>query len=201
VTWNQFEKEFKAAVNESRTPTLTDGKAEKPDWKIGHQWHYAWKAPGRSGVLARELVREEIFEGQPSYILKAGDSENFHIKDNLGLLATATKGKIATRRSAAHEFFAWPLETGKEWKTAFVRENHTQKSSDKLAYVKVIAGVEDLRVPAGNFDAFKIETYGSDSGRLVTEHWYAPTVKWFVKIRQYLQVGVREEELTKFNLD
>ncbi len=201
VSWNQFEKEFKAAVSESRTPTRTDGKAEKPDWKIGHQWHYAWKAPGRSGVLARDLVREEIFEGQPAYILKAGDSENFHIKDNLGLLATATKGQIATRRSAAHEFFSWPLETGKEWKTAFVRENPAQKSSDKLAYVKVIASAEEIRVPAGNFEAFKIETYGSDSGRLVTEQWYAPKVKWFVKIREYLQVGLREEELTKFNLD
>ena len=201
VSWNQFEKEFKAALSESRTPNRIDGKAEKPDWKIGHQWHYAWKAPGRSGMLARELVREEIFEGQPTYVLKAGDSESFHAKESLGLLATATKGTISTRQSAAHELFSWPLESGREWKTAFARENPAQKSSAKLAYVKVIASVEEIGVPARNFEAFKIESYGSDNGRLLTEQWYAPAVKWFVKIREYFQDGVREEELIKFNLD
>ena len=152
-------------------------------------------------MLSRDLTREEIFEGQPTYVLKAGDNESFHAKESLGLLATAAKGKFITRRSVAHEFFSWPLTPGKEWKIAFVRENPAQKSSAKLTYVKLIANEEEIKVPAGNFATFKIESYGSDNGRLVTEQWYAPQVRWFVKIRDYLQEGVREEELTKFNLD
>jgi len=56
-------------------------------------------------------------------------------------------------------------------------------------------------VPAGTFESFKIETYGAESGTLFTEQWYVPNVKWFVKTRNYLPEGVREEQLTSFKAD
>jgi hypothetical protein len=62
-----------------------------------------------------------------------------------------------------------------------------------------VAGFEECRVPAGNFACTKIETYALNGGALTAEHWYAPGVKWFVKTREYLQDGVREEELISFD--
>jgi hypothetical protein len=65
----------------------------------------------------------------------------------------------------------------------------------------VIPAVEEVDVPAGTFESFKIETYGPESGTLFTEQWYVPNVKWFVKTRNYLPEGVREEQLTSFKAD
>ena len=64
----------------------------------------------------------------------------------------------------------------------------------------VISGTEDIKVPAGVFRAAKIHEYDSEWGQLMGEYWYAPTMKWFVKLRVY---GVRnglvsEQQLESF---
>ena len=65
----------------------------------------------------------------------------------------------------------------------------------------MIAKFETLQVPAGTYEAFKIEVHSSHSGNLLNEYWYSPQVKWFVKTRTYQQDGVREEELLSFKID
>ena len=64
-----------------------------------------------------------------------------------------------------------------------------------------MASLEKVVVPAGTFEAFKIERYRSDSGELSGEYWYSPKVKWFVKQKRYLRDGVRERELISFKVD
>jgi hypothetical protein len=201
ISWNDFEKEFKAGLLEAQLRARSLDGAEKPEWKVGYQWLYEWKSPGRRGTLNREIDREEMVDGLLTYVLRAGNSADFLSRETLGLIATASQEKLLTKRSGPHEFFSWPLTVGKEWRTSFVVENIAQKTSQKLAYVKVIAGVEEVKVPAGMFEALKIETYGTESGILVTEQWYAPKARWFVKTRSYLQDGVREEELASFKFD
>ena len=80
-------------------------------------------------------------------------------------------------------------------------ENVQLKSSQKIAAEAVIAAVEPVKVTAGAFDAFRIETYASQTGELVSEQWYSPQTKWFVKSRSYRQEGVIEFELTSYKLD
>ena len=162
---------------------------------------YEWKAPGRKGTLTKEIARDELFDALPIYVLETGNSAEFFSRETLGLVATASKDKILTKRSGPHEFFSWPLTISKEWRTSFVLENVAQKSSQKLAYLKVISAVEEVKVPAGIFEAFKIETYGAETGTLLMEQWYAPKARWFVKTRNYLQPGVREEELASLKIE
>ena len=58
------------------TSTTSPGEtAEKPAWKVGYEWRYAWKQPGASGTLTREIVREDTFEGVPIYVMKIGNDE------------------------------------------------------------------------------------------------------------------------------
>ena len=75
------------------------------------------------------------------------------------------------------------------------------KSSQTADNQMVVSNVEEVKVPAGTFEAFKIEVYGSSSGNLLEERWYSPKVKWFVKERLYLSNGVREEELVSFKVE
>ena len=60
---------------------------------------------------------------------------------------------------------------------------------------------EEIRVPAGTFEAFRVETYETQSGELISEQWYAPEVRWFVKSKIYREEGVVEQELMSFKLD
>lgn len=64
-----------------------------------------------------------------------------------------------------------------------------------------MANVEEIKVPAGTFESYTINVYDNYTGKLSSEHWYSPKVKWFVKNKTYLASGVREEELLSFKSD
>lgn len=201
LSWSDFETEFKRSLVEAKPVARRDLKAQKPEWKIGDQWEYAQKLPGRRETFKREIIREDVIDGTPAYVVRVGKSENFYAKDLLAVQTTLQKGKVATRRNPPYQLFSWPLEVGKEWRNVFILENIEQKSSQTLDYQVVLADFEDVKVPARNFPSFKIEVYNSQNGRLESEHWYSAEAKWFIKERFYLSSGVREEELIKFKVD
>jgi clan AA aspartic protease (TIGR02281 family) len=176
-------------------------RAEKPEWKVGHEWRYAWRQPGTSGTFTREIVREDAFEGVPSYVVMAGKNEYFHTRDTLGELAVRSGGKVTFRSDLPYQYFSWPLEIGKEWRSTFSRENPEEKSSQTLDYRMWVAGIEEIKVPAGTFETYRIQVFQFHTGNLLVEYWYSPAVKWFVKLRRYLIAGVREEELLSFKVD
>ena len=176
-------------------------KAEKPEWKVGYEWKYTWKRPGTSGSFTREIIREDTFEGVPSYVVRTGKNENFYTKDVLGALAQMSAGTLTIKRDSPRQLFTWPLELGKEWRNSYFRENIQEKRTQTFDFRVVVANVETVRVPAGTFDAFKIQSYEFHNGKLLQEHWYSPTVKWFVKERIYEEGGVLERDLISFKVD
>lgn len=176
-------------------------KAERPDWRVGYAWRYSWADPSGAGTIAKEIIREDSFEGVPSFVVRRGASEDFYSKDVLGLLGTMSGGRITVKRSAPFQALAWPMEVGKEWINAYVVERAGEKSSDAQENRVVVSKIERVNVGAGTFEAFKTEIYNARTGTLLNEYWYAPAVKWFVKSRIYNREGVREEELTSFKLD
>ena len=110
-------------------------------------------------------------------------------------------GKVTLRRDAPYQPLSWPLEVGKEWKNSFTLEKLEEKSSQRYDNRIVVSKVEAVQVPAGTYEAFKIEVYGVYTGNLLSEYWYSPQVKWFVRTRAYEQNGVREEELLSYKID
>ena len=176
-------------------------KADRPVWKIGYQWQYAWKEASSSGTITKEIIREEVFGGFPAFVLRRADSEDFYAKDVLGLLGTRIGDRVTTRRNAPYQTLLWPLEVGKDWNNSYVIERLEQKSSESLDNRIVVTKLETVDVPAGSFEAFKIEVYSNRAGNLLAEYWYAPKVKWFAKTRGYGRDGVREEELQSFKVD
>jgi hypothetical protein len=176
-------------------------KADRPEWKVGYEWQYSWKDQSANGTLAKEIIREESFAGVPSFVLKRGQSEDFYTKDVLGLLGTMSGGRITVKRSAPFQALSWPLEVGKEWSNSYFVERLGEKSSESFELRAVVAKLEQVKVAAGTFDAFKIEIYNARTGTLLNDYWYAAEIKWFVKSRVYNREGVREEELQSFKVD
>lgn len=191
----------KLAQGETKPIAQTGVKAEKPEWKVGYEWRYAWKGPKGSGTLTREIVREDAFEGVPSYVMRAAKSEYYITKNGLGELAGMSGGRLTLKRDSPYQFFSWPLEIGKEWKNSFLSENIQEKSSQTFDLRMVIVKIEEIKVPAGTFETFKIEAYDSYGGNLTSEYWYSPKAKWFVRFKRYLREGVREEELISLKVD
>jgi len=186
----------------STKPVTRPGlKAEKPEWRVGYEWRYAWKRPGRSGTYTSEIIREDLLEGIPAYVIKREKNEDYYAKDVLGMFARMSGGKLVFKRNNPRQNFLWPLEVGKEWRNAYLRENIQEKSSETFDYRMVVAQIEEVTVPAGTFEAFKVEVYIHRSGNLFAEYWYSPQVKWLVMEREHLRDGLREVELISFKAD
>ena len=206
-TWKQGPTRTQATKKIEQQPPATKPvsdptlKTEKPEWKIGYWWEYAWKRPDKSGTYTEEVNREDTFEGIPCYVIKRGRREYYYTKDVLGYIARIRKGKLDSKRTPPLQVLSWPLEVGKKWGNPYLLERPKKKTSKTVDRWLVVAKVEEVRVPAGTFKAFKIERYTSHSGKLRTEYWYSPKVKWFVKIRRYRRDGIRETELLNYKAD
>ena len=79
--------------------------------------------------------------------------------------------------------FSWPLQVGKKWRAEPRWVDHVVQpdwSGQYWTEFEVVA-YEEVRVPAGNFMAFKVEATASSSGDSYEVIWYAPDVGAFVK--------------------
>jgi hypothetical protein len=198
VSLRDFETEFRQSLAGAKPGSQADIKADKPVWQIGDQWGYVVKSAGVKNPFTREIIKEDVSEGVSLYVMRAGRNEHSYTKDSLALSLTMSGGKIVSKRTPPYQFLFWPLEPGKEWKNSYVLENPERSSSQRYDLRVIVAGIENVAVQAGSFDAFRIEIYNVQSGSLVEELWYSPQTKWFVKARLYQNDGVSEEELTGF---
>lgn len=206
ISPEDFQRAVTSDLETAYNATAIFGKryqAEKPEWKVGYQWRYALNAPGVKGaaLVPNEVVRDEIFGGVPAYVLSAGNKEYPHEKATLAVLATLSNGKVVIKNEPASLTLAWPLEVGKRWKNEYVIQDVEAKQSAKINTEVIVGDFEIVRVPAGSFPAFRIETYTSPGGELISDQWYAPAVKWFVKSKFYREDGVVEQSLAAFKLD
>ena len=90
-----------------------------------------------------------------------------------------------TRLDPLDPSFSWPLWVGKRWSGDFVQRDGPKAQLPLVTYYEVQAK-EQVRTPAGTFDAFRIERRASltaegdyiDRTNLM---WYAPEVGYFVR--------------------
>ena len=183
-----------SVVNSDTAPSV---KAQKPEWKVGYWWEYSLEQPGSSGTRTYVMVREETFEGVPCYVMERGRRERFYTINTLGEVARTRDGDLESKRTPPYQLLSWPLEVGKKWENTYLRERLQEGSSRKFKYRFVVAKIEEVKVPAGTFEAFKIEKYNQHRN-LREESWYSPKVKWWVRRRIYQRDGALEYALLGF---
>src|SRR5581483_10776426 len=124
----------------------------KPEWKIGDQWRFKMKIPGRIDAVEREILSESNFDGRPSFVVRVGNDKNIYAKNDLGLLATFNNDKLVSRRNKPTQVFSWPLESGKEWRNAYTFENVEKHIAARVDRIMTIAKLEQITVLAGAFN-------------------------------------------------
>jgi len=171
-------------------------------WTRGDKWTFLQNDSGNVATVDNEIVGEEIFRGRPVFVVKSMDVENLYDKEDLTLLAVRKiGGPLIMEVSKTSGFISWPLQPQREWRIILAGNNLTNNSTFKYDQVMVVAGLEKIRVAAGEFDTVRLEAFGALSGKLRAEYWYSPKVRWFVKKRLYSdEVGATEETLLRVRL-
>jgi len=189
-------KEYVGSINPGQPASVI---IPRPDWKVGNQWTYVETRPGFTTKITEEVVTETMVWGVPCFLVRIGDETHFYTKPTLSLIAIAKDGNLTSRNSKPDRIFFWPLETGMEWQNSFIRRDFEKGFARRINYMMVAANSEQVTVPAGTFQAVKIQAYGYETGRLVAEYWYCHTVKWLVKSRTFRRnEGYIERELVRF---
>jgi hypothetical protein len=172
----------------------------RPEWKIGDKWTYLKTNFGSVTTVIKEVIGEDTYQGKPVFVLKTTEEETLYGKEGLGFAASRKNGKIILDVDQSQPFFSWPLEPGKESRASFTERNLVENTSAGHSRLRVVTGIEQIHVPAGDFSAIKIESYERSDGHLLAEYWYSPTIKWFVKTRNYSEIGFTEEALLQVEL-
>jgi hypothetical protein len=194
-----FEVDFEKSLPATPSSNATSFSFAKPDWKVGDEWTYAEKRFGKRATVVKRVIRKDSFDGVPAFVVKVNDEEHFFSEKTLALVAIQKNGTPILVQSKSR-FIDWPLKRLKEWRIAYTRENFEAKIMSAVDYLMFVSGIESIQVPAGTFDAIKIEGYGYETGRLAVEYWYSPEVKWLVKSRSHRLQGLVEEELMEFKI-
>jgi hypothetical protein len=179
-----------------------------PSYKVGDTWTYLWgrtdSKPGDLLVLTVVAVTET--QTTMSSTWNGGPPKEVDY-DNQGNL---TRDGNGTTYEPSNGDLSFPMTVGKSWDFHNVR-HFTGGTLDVSGHDKIVA-FEQVQVPAGSFDAYKIESRGVNAKQLerlysapfTYTYWYAPSVKRIIKseFTLYLnhQAQTQTKELRAFSL-
>jgi hypothetical protein len=157
-------------------------KGDMPAFKVGDTWRWV-RSDKRTGVQEAETVRT----------LTAVAADRIEGTENSGNIVLDGEGSAMespewTRTGASPRFFAFPLAVGKKWSFDYVQKGKTTPYTTRWQYDAEVMAVEKVKVPAGEFDAFKVvykgywnNQTGSGGGSATVTNWYAPAARATVR--------------------
>lgn len=163
-----------------------------PDVRVGDHWIYRVR-DGFTGIPRGEQ-RHEVVEVSGDFVRVAGEVERgdgIQIYDRgwNWLRRPATNLQTFEYRPA-YRAFAFPLEAGKRWRERLIATDPADGRQFPVWIDGVVRSWERVAVPAGEFDALKVERQVyfeyweySVRGRSVIREveWYAPAARQSVK--------------------
>jgi len=185
--------------------TASTAKAERPDVKVGDKWVSACTQYSKKFDVVTVVTSVD-----QSGIKGTQNGKPLAMTPDLN---TTVSPRWTDTDARALSF---PLEVGKQWKAGNEWVDHQSDSpggidegSEQLSVT--VVGYEKVRVPAGEFDAFKLKwksNWTAKSGAVgttETTYWYAPATRGVVKLdRRISWAGGGEPELkcelTEFQL-
>ena len=182
------------------SPALAQ-KADRPEVKVGDEWQFMnyTVVP-----IQKPNLVWVITSVTPTGIAGTSNGKPLTLTPDLNIIESPTR-KFSDRRN-----LSFPLEIGKSWTYSTHIEFKDLGGAQRQDAGVTVAAYEKVTVPAGQFDAFRIEAKGkfgqqSAAGagaREFTETtWYAPSARAVVKqVWRDPVVGERVLELASFKL-
>ena len=182
---------FSFLVSQSYCAATNNGIQSVDDYKLGERWVWKFKGVSDQGeVRADGIDIREVVERDGQIGITIGK----HFQP----LSEIIKPEVSDTPR-----YKWPLEVGKEW---LFEESWTSQDGTKgktSAEAKVISYKKET-VEAGTFMAYKVVYQGKVtnsrgySASVNEVHWYAPSVKQFIKLIQTQADYSYTEELIEY---
>jgi hypothetical protein len=136
------------------------------------------------------VEKQGPFRGKPANWLRIfSNSEDYHdgyviLDDELNWMGVYKKGQELQVASPNIKRFSWPLFVGKRWTSRYEYQDNMggRKHWDTVIVSVEVEDYEEIRVPAGTFEVFRMKLSGV-GGTYV--YYYAPAVGMFVKTELY----------------
>ena len=161
--------------------------APRPALKVGEVSTYAVNSRHDSRNYDEKItITEAGPDGYKAKVELANDptrTRDLVMDADLGTVMSSN----GSRFTPAARTLKFPLEVGASWES---RSDVVLADGGKsrLTFDSKVAGVENVRTPAGEFEAFRIETRGGIQGlswngyfRVVQTQWYAPSLQRVVR--------------------
>jgi hypothetical protein len=177
-------------------------KADLPDVKAGDQWNFAVYYTVPSSTPNRAWVINSV---TPLGIEGTENGEPLMLTRELNVLESPRD------KQSNPKALSFPLEVGKRWRYASDWVFKPKGSKGSATVDVTVVGHEKVKVPAGEFDAFKLLAKGSlggtspinsqYAGETTETYWYAPMARAIVKsVRHNPYLGVTTVELVELRL-
>jgi hypothetical protein len=172
----------------------TGKQATRPEWQAGQFWEYSLSSGGTRRLTVQKIGN---YNGTAGYHVVNADGKESFYDQSLGLMVVFGSGIVDTEYDPALRPFDFPLFLGKSWNAT--GDMHRAGGHINLSNHHEVKGYGRVKVPAGEYDAFYILNR-SDYGARISELWYSPEVKNYVKGVLYTNNGKIVEELSRFKL-
>lgn len=155
--------------------------ADAPQARVGDSWRWV-RSDRRTGLK----------EWEGSRTVTAVSADRIEAAENDGpAVLTGQLHVVETanwKREPAARFIDYPLAVGKKWKFQYLQSSKTSRAVSRWEYEAEVVGLEKVKVPAGEFDAFKVVAKGyftnqhnTNSGYAQVTTWYAPAARTSVR--------------------
>lgn len=188
---------------------LLQEKYDAPIWNVGDSWRYRY-ANMREGQITVERVEGDY------YIVKDHNKVEKYYFDKRNLNYSYSINSQGKKFKDEDIFFYgmycnFPVYVGKKW-AKMVSGQYTDRSPTNYLHEFKVVSFENITVPAGTFNAYKIEFTRStpvrSSSFIKRHYWYSPEAKNIIK-HQYIPTmeartwttGVSDFELISLKLD
>jgi hypothetical protein len=189
------------------TPQTTRGSrdefiAQAPTLVAGSEFVFQRKSleTGRISTYTWIIKEKRKYRYKDAYWVDAsgGKGDIYWVFDlNFNLMAIFKKGKQIEEISPNITRFKWPLKVGKRWSFSYDFWE-LDKSGQGVINSVIVKSYEEVAVPAGTFQVFKIFRQGET---LDETYYYAPSVGMTVKV-ELLRTGGKGylDELKEYSI-
>ena len=166
-------------VTPAATGAASMAKAERPEIKVGDKW-----------VSACTYGQKKF--NSVTVVTSVDQSRIKATRDGKALALTLDLNEVESSEFSNSDgrALSFPLEVGKQWKATNQWVNHEAPYHGSEQLKVRVVGYAKVKVPAGEFDAFKLRWDSSwmdnTGGTGTTEgtYWYAPAVRGVVKLER-----------------
>jgi len=200
-------KSFAAAValgliTVGGTAQAQDKGTERPNVKVGDRWVFVMRVTSGAKLLERAWVVTSV---SPTRIEGTENGKPLALTPDLSTIDSPRE------KHSNEKLLSFPLDVGKQWSYVddiVFNDQFLGTVQNRTNMSVAVLGYEKVRVPAGEFDAFKLEAKGNwvspqaaGPGTVQVTYWYAPAVRAIVKkVEQATGVPTYITELVEFQL-